>query len=227
MPANTKRVFYVKYLAHSIFAELLGARADIRLDRLENESSEEIVAPVLAAAHAFQIGAARDELSHTYHVDKRLLARMPNLLIVSSNGAGYDTVDVPACTDAGVLVLNQSGGNRQSVAEHVLAMLLTLSKRIVETDRIMRRQEGIDRNVYLGNEFARQDHRHRRPRPRREPRGRAVPRSARHAGAGLRPLSFGRGDGAARRRESGARCPAEAAPTSCRSIARSPRRRAA
>ena len=153
MPANTKRVFYVKYLAHSIFAELLGARADIRLDRLENESSEEIVAPVLAAAHAFQIGAARDELSHTYHVDKRLLARMPKLLIVSSNGAGYDTVDVPACSDAGVLVLNQSGGNRQSVAEHVLAMLLTLSKRIVETDRIMRRQEGIDRNAYLGNEL--------------------------------------------------------------------------
>jgi|RhiMethySRZTD1v2_1073278.scaffolds.fasta_scaffold169222_2 D-3-phosphoglycerate dehydrogenase / 2-oxoglutarate reductase len=152
MPANTKRVFYVKHLADGIFAELLGARADIRLDRLENESSDEMVAPVLAAAHAFQIGAARDELAHTYHVDKRLLARMPNLLIVSSNGAGYDTVDVPACTDAGVLVLNQSGGNRQSVAEHVLAMLLTLSKRIVETDRIMRRREGIDRNAYLGNE---------------------------------------------------------------------------
>jgi D-3-phosphoglycerate dehydrogenase len=152
MPANTKRVFYVKYLAHSIFAELLGARADIRLDRLENESSEDVVAPILAAAHAFQIGAARDELSYTYHVEKRLLARMPKLLIVSSNGAGYDTVDVPACSDAGVLVLNQSGGNRHSVAEHVLAMLLTLSKRIVETDRIMRRQDGIDRNAYLGSE---------------------------------------------------------------------------
>ena len=34
MSANTKRVFYVKDLAHSIFAELLGARADIELDRL-------------------------------------------------------------------------------------------------------------------------------------------------------------------------------------------------
>jgi D-3-phosphoglycerate dehydrogenase len=152
MSANTKRVFYVKYLAHSIFAELLGARADIRLDRLENESSEQTVAPVLAAAHAFQIGAARDELSRTYHVDKDLLRRTPNLLIVSSNGAGYDTVDVGACTEAGVLVLNQSGGNRQSVAEHVLAMLLTLSKRIIETDRIMRREEGMNRNAFIGSE---------------------------------------------------------------------------
>ena len=114
MPANTKRVFYVKYLANPIFAELLGARPDIKLDRLENESSEQVVAPVLAAAHAFQIGAARDELARTYHVDKDLLRRTPNLLIVSSNGAGYDTVDVSTCTEAGVLVLHQSGGNRQS-----------------------------------------------------------------------------------------------------------------
>ena len=45
MPANTKRVFYVKYLANPIFAELLAARPDIRLDRLENESSEQVVAP--------------------------------------------------------------------------------------------------------------------------------------------------------------------------------------
>jgi D-3-phosphoglycerate dehydrogenase len=71
---------------------------------------------------------------------------------VSSNGAGYDTVDVEACTAAGVLVLNQAGGNRQSVAEHALGMLLCLSKRIIETDRIMRRQAGMNRNAFLGNE---------------------------------------------------------------------------
>ena len=152
MPANTKRVFYVKYLAHNIFAELLGARPDVRLDKLENESTSETVAPILAAAHAFQIGAARDELASTYHVTKDFLARTPNLLIVSSNGAGYDTVDVDTCTKAGVLVVNQAGGNRHSVAEHVLAMMLTLSKRIIETDRVMRREDGMNRNTFIGNE---------------------------------------------------------------------------
>jgi len=152
MSANTKRVFYVKYLAHPIFAELLQARGDVRLDRLENDSADAVAAPVVAAAHAFQIGAARDELARTYHVGRELIARAPNLLIVSSNGAGYDTVDVKACTEAGVLVVNQSGGNKQSVAEHVLAMLLCLSKRIIETDRIMRRQSGMDRNAFLGTE---------------------------------------------------------------------------
>jgi D-3-phosphoglycerate dehydrogenase len=152
MPANTKRVFYVKYLSHNIFVELLGARPDIRLDRLENDSADAVVAPILAGAHAFQIGAARDELARTYHVDRDFLRRTPSLLIVSSNGAGYDTVDVAACTEAGVLVVNQSGGNRQSVAEHVLAMLLTLSKRIIETDRVMRREKAMNRNAYLGTE---------------------------------------------------------------------------
>jgi D-3-phosphoglycerate dehydrogenase len=71
---------------------------------------------------------------------------------VSSNGAGYDTVDVAACTKAGVLVLNQAGGNRHSVAEHVLAMLLSLSKRIVEVDRAMRREAPVDRNEFIGTE---------------------------------------------------------------------------
>lgn len=152
MSANSKRVFYVKYLAHSIFSELLQARADVRLDRLENDSPEQTSVPILAAAHAYQIGAARDEIVRTFHVDADLLRRAPNLLMVSSNGAGYDTVDAKACTEAGVLVLNQAGGNAHSVAEHVLGMLLCLSKRIIETDRVMRRQVGMDRNAYMGTE---------------------------------------------------------------------------
>src|SRR3981081_4409219 len=152
MSVNNKRVFYVKYLAHEIYADILRARPDVRLDRLENESAEEISAPILAAAHAYQIGAARDELAKHFHVDQDLLRRAPNLLIVSSNGAGYDPVDVEACTEAGVLVVNQSGGNAHSVAEHALGMLLTLSKRILEAARALRRQANVDGNALMGTE---------------------------------------------------------------------------
>jgi D-3-phosphoglycerate dehydrogenase len=152
MTVNNKRVFYVKYLAHNIYAEILKSRADVRLDRLENESPDEVAAPILEAAHAYQIGAARDELARHFHVDQDLLRRTPNLLIVSSNGAGFDPVDVEACTAAGVLVVNQSGGNANSVAEHALGMLLTLSKRIIESDRVLRRQRDVNRNALIGNE---------------------------------------------------------------------------
>src|SRR6202161_3662847 len=152
MSVNNKRVFYVKYLANQIYADILKARPDVRLDRLENESPEDVSAPILSAAHAYQIGAARDELARHFHVDADLLRRAPNLLIVSSNGAGYDPVDVEACTAAGVIVVNQSGGNAQSVAEHALAMLITLSKRIIQADRVLRREANINRNALMGAE---------------------------------------------------------------------------
>jgi D-3-phosphoglycerate dehydrogenase / 2-oxoglutarate reductase len=49
-------------------------------------------------------------------------------------------------------VVNQSGGNANSVAEHALGMLLTLSKRILEADRALRREANVNRNALMGNE---------------------------------------------------------------------------
>src|SRR5215208_2953325 len=152
MSVNNKRVFYVEYLAHPVYAEILAARSDVRLDKIENESPAAMFAPILAEAHAYQIGAARDELAPQFHAHADLLKRAPNLLIVSSNGAGFDPVDIDACTAAGVLVVNQSGGNANSVAEHALGMLLTLSKRILEADRALRREANVNRNALIGNE---------------------------------------------------------------------------
>jgi D-3-phosphoglycerate dehydrogenase len=152
MAANSKRVFYVEYLAHPNFEKVLARRPDVRLERIGNDAAEDEAAPIVAAAHAYQIIAARDELAPCFHADAALLRRAPNLLVVSSHGAGYDTVDVAACTAAGVLVVNQAGANREAVAEHALAMLLCLSKRIVETDRRMRRAPDIQRSDYMGHD---------------------------------------------------------------------------
>jgi D-3-phosphoglycerate dehydrogenase / 2-oxoglutarate reductase len=149
---NAKRVFYVKYLADPVYVEILGCRGDVRLDKLENDTPDGTAAPVLAAAHVYQIGSARDEIARRFHVDAALIARMPDVLVVSTNGVGYDTVDVKACTEAGVLVVNQAGGNREAVAEHALGMLIALSKRIPETNLVMRRERLADRNAYMGND---------------------------------------------------------------------------
>ena len=153
MADGTRRVFYVKYLAHDIFADILRERKDVRLAKLENDSPDDAAAPVLAGAHAFQIGSARDELAKKYHAGPDLLRRAQSLLIVSTNGAGYDTVNLNACTEAGVLCLNQAGGNKEAVAEHVLAMMLSLTKRIVEADRATRRDKDLDRSLYIGHDL--------------------------------------------------------------------------
>ena len=153
MAPNAKRVFHVNPPAHPIFFEILGQRPDIQLDRIQDALPAAAIARILEGAHAYQIGATRDELPLPYHGTAELLARTPNLLLVSSNGAGYDTVDVAACTAAGVAVVNQSGGNKEGVAEHVLGLMLALSKRIGETDRFMRRKRDIPRAAFMGHDI--------------------------------------------------------------------------
>jgi D-3-phosphoglycerate dehydrogenase / 2-oxoglutarate reductase len=152
MKDNVKRVFYVRYVAHPCYLDIIAQRLEIRLDKLENETADDVARPIMAAAHAYQIGSARDELKPRFHVQRDLLARMPNLLIVSTNGAGFDTVNVKDCNDAGVLVVNQTGGNAEAVATHVLAMVLMLSKQIIQTNHALRRGTMLDRSVFMGND---------------------------------------------------------------------------
>ena len=57
------------------------------------------------------------------------------------------------CTEAGVLVVNQTGGNADAVAAHVLGMMLMLSKQIVQINNALRSGTMHDRNVYMGNDI--------------------------------------------------------------------------
>ena len=151
-PVNSKRVFYVAPHRPQGFAETLGKRDDVRLDMLEQKPPDEAALQIISAAHAYQTSSARDELVPYLQARATLLAQAPNLLIVSTNGAGYDTVDVGTCTARGVLVVNQSGGNAEAVAEHVLGMMLCLVKRVGETDRALRAGTLLNRADYIGRE---------------------------------------------------------------------------
>src|SRR5262249_10241422 len=66
--------------------------------------------------------------------------------------ARQGAVNVKDCTDAGVLVVNQTGGNAEAVAAHVLAMVLMLSKQIVQTYHALRRGTMADRSAFMGND---------------------------------------------------------------------------
>jgi D-3-phosphoglycerate dehydrogenase len=153
MKENVKRVFHVRFLNHPIYAEILATRPEIRLDKLENDTPDGDAAPILSAAHAYQISSARDEVPFKFHAHKELLAKTPNLLIVSTGGAGFDTVNVRDCTEAGVLVVNQTGGNAEAVAQTVLAMVLTLSKQMVHVNHALRAGTMHDRNAFMGHDI--------------------------------------------------------------------------
>jgi len=149
---NSKRVFYVAPHTPIGYVDILGRRGDVTLERLEHDSPGEVTTPILSAAHVYQTSATRDELARHFHAGADLLRGTPNLLIVSSNGAGYDTIDVEACTDRGILVVNQAGGNAESVAEHVVGMMLCLAKRVGESDRALRAGAFTRRADFIGRE---------------------------------------------------------------------------
>jgi len=104
----------------------------------------------MSASHAYCITSTRQELPEEYRCNAALIERCPDLLAVSTSGAGYDTVDVAACTAAGVLVVNQSGGNADAVAEHTVAMMLSLTKNIPQTDRSVRSGKRAPRESFKG-----------------------------------------------------------------------------
>lgn len=153
MAANAKRVFYFDHVQDPVYISMLEARDDVTITRLEHSMSSDEKWGVVKQGHAYQIGSTRDELPVEFQVNDEFLSQVPNLLVVSTNGAGYDTVDVDACTRAGVIAVNQAGGNKEGVAEHVMALVLALSKRISETDRYMRRENGIRRAEFIGNDI--------------------------------------------------------------------------
>jgi D-3-phosphoglycerate dehydrogenase / 2-oxoglutarate reductase len=153
MGAPAKRVFYYDHLNHPVYFELMAKRPDIELIKVDAGTPAARMEEVLASAHAYQIGSDQNEMPPDFQARDVLLKRTPNLLFVSTSGAGYDPIDLDACTRAGVLAMNQAGGNAEAVAEHLLGMMLTLSKRIIETDRYMRRQAGIKRVEFMGRDL--------------------------------------------------------------------------
>jgi D-3-phosphoglycerate dehydrogenase / 2-oxoglutarate reductase len=63
-------------------------------------------------------------------VNKEVLKKAPKLRVVGRAGVGVDNVDLPAATQAGVLVMNTPGGNAVAVAEHTVALMLSMARSI-------------------------------------------------------------------------------------------------
>ena len=72
-------------------------------------------------------------------VTAALLATAPRLRVVARAGTGVDNVDVPAATARGILVMNAAGANSISVAEHALALMLSLARAVPMADASMKR----------------------------------------------------------------------------------------
>jgi phosphoglycerate dehydrogenase-like enzyme len=83
-------------------------------------------------------------------VSAATLAGADRLLHVARFGVGYDSVDVDACTRAGVLLTITPDGVRRPVATSVLGFLLALSLRMFQKDRLTREGRWAEKLDYNG-----------------------------------------------------------------------------
>lgn len=151
--AVQKKVVRSGTWTNPVFDRQLGAQPDVELDVLSISGADEESWRKLAQGHVYHLMAARDELPRQWHVTEELLRRCPRLLCVSSSGAGYDTIDVDACTQAGVAVVNQAGGNAMSVAEQTIGLMIAVSRRLCEQDRRLRDGQRFGREEVMGHDI--------------------------------------------------------------------------
>ncbi|GKS75322.1 hydroxyacid dehydrogenase [Acidovorax sp. SUPP950] len=142
------------YWLDPAFNRIISAAPGVTLQTCAREGADRAAWEALAQAQVLQITAAKDELPRRWFVSAELLARCPKLLAVSSSGSGCDTIDIEACTRAGVVVMNQAGGNADSVAELALGLMLAVLRRIPESDALLRsKQRSFSREDLMGHEL--------------------------------------------------------------------------
>jgi D-3-phosphoglycerate dehydrogenase len=136
------------------FDGILARQPGIALRVCSSAADERATWESMASAHVYHVSSAKEDLPLPWFVDPSLIARCPRLLAVSTYGAGHDTVDIAACTSAGICVVNQAGSNANAVAEHAFGLILSLSRRIGVCDRRLRRGDRFGRSAMQGWDLA-------------------------------------------------------------------------
>jgi D-3-phosphoglycerate dehydrogenase / 2-oxoglutarate reductase len=85
-------------------------------------------------------------------VTKELVGSGKRLRVIGRAGVGLDNVDVDACTERGILVINAPTANIMSATEHTMAMLLSLCRNIPEAHASVKRGEWV-RSKFMGIEL--------------------------------------------------------------------------
>src|SRR6201996_5132321 len=85
-------------------------------------------------------------------VTRDTLAKAPKLNVIGRAGVGVDNVDLPAATEAGGLVMNTPGGNAVSVAEHTLALMLSMARSVPQASASTKSGKW-EKKKFLGTEL--------------------------------------------------------------------------
>lgn len=113
-------------------------------DHLPEITQEEI----LARIHEYDAWVVRSRSRATADI----LARAKKLRVIGRAGVGVDNVDVAAASKLGIIVMNTPGGNTISTAEHAIAMMMAIARKIPAADASMKAGQW-DKKSFTGVEL--------------------------------------------------------------------------
>lgn len=125
-----------------ISAPGFGRTGDDAVRLLQQAGCEVIVNPnettLTEEAMAGLAGDVDAIIAGTEPITARVLEGAPRLKIIARRGVGYDTVDLDAATRRGIPVTITGGALTDAVADHAIALLLAVARRIPFFDRLVK-----------------------------------------------------------------------------------------
>jgi len=79
------------------------------------------------------------------HTTRKVLEALPKLKMVGRSGVGVDSIDLDAATELGICATNTPGINTSEVADHAMAMLLSITRKIPEQNAALKAGAWSDR----------------------------------------------------------------------------------
>lgn len=124
MSAPTRKALITDYAWPNIDAEAEVLRA---------AGIEPVVAPDGSAGTLAGLASDVDAIMFCFaQVPGEVLRAAPNCKVASRYGIGVDNLDIPACTELGIVVTNVPDYCMDEVADHVMGMLLAFNRKILK-----------------------------------------------------------------------------------------------
>lgn len=136
----------VKALASSIVFQILRKEDDVEIVEHVGPMSEDELIKMIAEIDAIVVDGRT-------HITEKVIESGRKLRIIARAGVGLDNIDVKAAEKRGIHVTCPRGANANAVAEHVIMMMMALSKRILRADQETRKGNYGFRDQFLNVEL--------------------------------------------------------------------------
>lgn len=116
-----------------------GVNFHIEKEILEEQGIHCILSECKTKDEIIEVAKDADGIGLIYsNIDKEVIDALDKCKVITRYGIGYDSVDIDAATEKGIVVCNIPDYCQQDVATHTMAMLLDLSRKVTLFDRSVR-----------------------------------------------------------------------------------------